>query len=280
MNTKPIYLKHSEYKLLGIVILLLVSISQYVLAATPPFGEGTRNFTLLNGSGVDTVQFGTNENVTIQFLDTVQHTKAELTVHNYDSSTTYLKKQSLTETNNGDGTYTYAYTFNTNTLLGGVADWYYFFIDMKSAKASVFSHFIVGSAATPHRIRTFSDASYATEAEEFSISDTVYVEVIGNDNGKDASQKKITITDYDDTKYINGNIGSVTISSGVFRFAVDLSSPNKAFANTDWWHSMAVQIKQKGSGQESFLGYKQIKVLPVTPVGAGKWIQQKWRELE
>ena len=280
MKTKLLSLTYLQKILLGLITMLIFSFSTQLIAATPPFDEGARNFTLLNGSDVDTVKFSTNENITIQFLDTVQHGKAELTVHNYDNSTTYLNKQSLTETDNGDGTYTYAYTFNTNTLLGGVADWYYFFIDMKSAKASVFSHFIVGSPATPHRIRTFSDAAYTTEAEEFGISDTVYVEVIGNDNGNNASQKKITITDYDDTKYINGNIGSVTISSGSFRFAVDLSSPNKAFTNTDWWHSMAVQIKQTGSGQESFLGYKQIKVLPATPVGAGKWIQQKWRELD
>jgi len=267
------------YTLVWLTVFLILLIQIPVMAAEPPYTVDSRTLTLLDGSSTETKVFSTNENVTIQFIDTIQHDFADITLEDYTSSTTYLDKQTMTETDNGDGTYTYSYTFNTNTLLGGVEDWYYFFIDMKVPKASVSANFVVGAAATPHWIKTYSDSSYTTETDEFNMSGTVYVEVVGNDNGNSVSQKKVTITDYDDVKHINGSITNVTLSSGVYRFAVDLFTPSNPFTE-NWWHSLLIQLKQSGSGDQSFIGYKQIKILPAAPDGARKWVQQKWRELD
>lgn len=261
-------------------ILSVLAVSE--AGAAPPFSEGALTLTLQDASQVDSLQYGVNENVTLKFTTTNNHGKAELTLEDYRESTTYLNKADMTETDNGDGTYTYSYTFNTDTLFDGDADWYYFKTEFNAPNAEQKGYLKVGTPASPHSIITYSDAAYTTSAESFFPSDTIYIEVIGNDNGKAIKKEKVKLVDYSEQKYIDDDISDLDNNNGVYRFSLDLGSADPAFT-TDWWYTLEVEIEQekdKGQDGTSFVGSKQIKILAAAQGGQKTWTQQKWREVD
>ncbi len=281
MNLRPIHRKGLCWAALLMFIVSIFAPSR--AEAVPLFSEGSLTLTLQNASQSDTLLYGLDENITLKFITTNNHSKAELSVEDYREATSYLDKVDMTETDNGDGTYTYSYTFNTDDLFEGTADWYYFKTQFKGPTAEQKAYFVVGNPGTPYSIKTFSDAAYSLSADSFELSDTVYVEVVGNDNGNDIKKEKIKVLDYSDSKYIDSNIGDLNNNNGVFRFSLDLSTASPAFT-TDWWYTLEVEIEQdkvKGEKENtSFLGGKQIRILPSSQGGGKNWTQQKWREVD
>jgi len=266
-----------------ILAFLTVSIlAELDARAAPPFSEGSRVLTLKNASQTDSLQYGLNENATIKFTTTDNHQKAELTIEDYRESKAYLDKADMTETDNGDGTYSYTYTFNTNTLFGGAADWYYFKTDFTTPNAEQKGYFMVGSAGTPHAIKTYADAAYTQAADSFDLAATAYIEVIGKDNGNTVKKKKIKVANYSGSKHIDSKIGTLSNNNGVFRFSLDLSTASPA-PTSDWWFTLEVEIEQnKNKGEKggiSFIGSKQIRITAGPPGGGKTWTQQKWREV-
>lgn len=248
---------------------------------SPPFSEDTCVLTLRNDSQTDTLQFSTQENVTVQFTDNQQHNnkKLKFSLYDYAQQTSYLQNESMTEIDNGDGTYTYTYTFNTNTVLGGVADWYYYLITSKSPNAQFAGFLVVGTADTPHTFKTYADGAYTIEQSEFGVDETIYVEVVGDDSSAKLATQRATMTDYGKSVFLKKKVKNLTNDNGVYRFSVDLSEAKQAFT-TDWYYNLEITLKHKGNQQNSFKGYTQIKIVPQAPETTKTWTQLNWREVD
>jgi len=266
---------------INLLALGLPGITPCWATGSPPFAEDTCVLTVRNDSQTDTLQFTTQENVTVQFTDNQQHStqKLKFALYDYCQKTSYLKNEKMTETDHGDGTYTYAYTFNTNTVLGGVPDWYYYLITSKSPNVQFAGSLVVGTADTAHSFKTYADATYTTEQSEFGVDQSIYVEVAGDDSSAEIATQKATISDYGKTVYLKKNVKNLTNNNGVYRFSVDLTEAKQAFT-ADWHYNLEITLKHKGNKQNSYKGYAQIKIVAQAPETTKTWTLLNWREVD
>lgn len=238
--------------------------------------------TLKNDKGEETLTFNPGESVTIQFTDLKpqkNNSKVEFSLANFSGSENFLNKQKMQEVENPDGSYTYYYTFDIKKTLKDVPDWYYFIVESKTPKNDIRGHIIVDGGSHSHHFKIFNDPGFSKESNEFGLNDTLYIEVVGEDNGKEFSTKKVQITDNEKQKYINNNISMIEQIGNLFRFSVDLTQAKKTF-DIDQWYTLEVDIDQKQNKFKSFIGYREIKILTKSQKSEKKWTQFKWREVK